>query len=128
MAPRPKTPPPDELLALRIENQRRRAGLSRPQLADALGVTPGAIGHWEKPRYRPSAAHLQALARVLRVPYGELLGENLSGGEREAQLILLRIARGLDDAGLAELCELLGRFACGQVLIAHLRSYRPKSD
>jgi DNA-binding XRE family transcriptional regulator len=53
-------PPPAERLKLR-EFQ----GLTQKQVAEALGVTPGAVSGWEKGRYEPRGD--------VRIQYAELL-------------------------------------------------------
>ena len=49
-------------LPARIRAARQHSGLSQRALAHALGVTPGAVGHWETGRTTPSARHLLELA------------------------------------------------------------------
>ena len=58
---------PDRLRALR-----RQAGLSRTALGALVGVTPGAIGHFENGYAQPSAPTLGALAGALGVTVGDL--------------------------------------------------------
>jgi transcriptional regulator with XRE-family HTH domain len=53
-------PPPPERVRLRVAQ-----GLTQAQVAEALGVTPGAVGGWEKGRYEPRG--------TVRVQYAELL-------------------------------------------------------
>jgi transcriptional regulator with XRE-family HTH domain len=50
---------------LRIAEQRERAGKTQAQLAEAMGVTPAAVAHWERGRRVPSIAVLQRIADAL---------------------------------------------------------------
>lgn len=43
---------------------RKRAGLTLQQVADALGVTKGAVGHWETGRHAIAPITLALLRRV----------------------------------------------------------------
>lgn len=53
-------PPPSERVRLR-----KAQGLTQARVAEALGVTPGAVGSWEKGRYEPRGD--------VRIQYAELL-------------------------------------------------------
>lgn len=44
---------PKWTLGDRLRKAREHAGVSRDQMAVRLGVTPGAISHWERDRQRP---------------------------------------------------------------------------
>lgn len=55
-------------VAERIRRARRIKGWSQARLARRLGITPGAVGHWERPGgSRPSSKHLIAIAKHLTV-------------------------------------------------------------
>jgi DNA-binding transcriptional regulator YiaG len=54
---------PDPIACRKI---RQRAGLSRPQLAAAIGVTDAALSLWEAGRRRPNAQHAERYLTVLR--------------------------------------------------------------
>ncbi|MEX2499548.1 MAG: helix-turn-helix domain-containing protein [Wenzhouxiangellaceae bacterium] len=57
-----------EDLADRIRRARRIKGWSQTRLAESLGVTPGAVGHWERPDgSQPSSEHLIEIAKQLSV-------------------------------------------------------------
>jgi transcriptional regulator with XRE-family HTH domain len=60
--PRPKT----------IRQLRTEHGLSQPQLATRLRVTPGTVSGWETGRRRPDAARLRALAAVFGIGADEI--------------------------------------------------------
>lgn len=70
---------PDEF-AVRLQKLRIRRGLSQSDLAVAMNVSAPAISGWEKGRARPKEGRIQALADILQVPLGELLGETEVGG------------------------------------------------
>ena len=58
----------------RLRALRHDADLSRTALGALVGVTPGAIGHFENGYAQPSAGTLGALADVLDVAVGDLYG------------------------------------------------------
>jgi transcriptional regulator with XRE-family HTH domain len=51
----------------RGEGIRRAAKLSLSDIAAAIGVTPGAVGHWEKGRRRPSGDAARRYIRLLGI-------------------------------------------------------------
>jgi len=52
----------------RIRRARRIRGWSQARLATRLGVTPSAVGHWERPNgHRPSSENLVEIAKHLSV-------------------------------------------------------------
>jgi transcriptional regulator with XRE-family HTH domain len=57
-----------------IRQLRRMRGLSNRELADQVGVTPGAISQWELGLHSPRQHHQTALARVLDVPWSTIFG------------------------------------------------------
>jgi transcriptional regulator with XRE-family HTH domain len=59
-------------LRLQVRELRLRAGMSRAALARKVGVTPGAIGHWEAGIRIPNPALLYKLAEVLGASLEEL--------------------------------------------------------
>jgi len=59
-----------QLLALREQR-----GWSQSQLAEAMGVTQGAVARWEKRSVVMSPEQIVQLAQVLKVSVQELLGE-----------------------------------------------------
>lgn len=63
-----------ELLAARLETARKRAGLSRFDLAEMIDVTPSAIAGYELRRYTPSPETLKLLAEALNVSADWLTG------------------------------------------------------
>lgn len=80
----------DASTALWIKNVRRRAGFASQQdLADALGVTRGAVGNWETGLGVPSMAHAERFAVVTNRKRAEVLakfGYPIGGGEPPAEI------------------------------------------
>lgn len=68
----------DHRLGRRIEIARRSAGLSREQLANAIGKSRGMIGHYETNEHEPSLSTLHAIADATDTPLIDLLGIQLS--------------------------------------------------
>lgn len=60
---------------LRIKELREEAGLSQPQLADAMGVAQSAVSSWEAGTYLPRVRQLPLLAGVLGCDYNALFAE-----------------------------------------------------
>ena len=58
-----------------IRQARERIGLSQIELAQAVGVSQGAISQWEKGLTHPSFKVLRTLARVLNTTIDEIVGE-----------------------------------------------------
>ena len=61
------------MMGARIAALRREAGMSQAQLAQALQVSPSAVGMYEQGRREPSADMLLAIARTLNVTVDYLL-------------------------------------------------------
>jgi transcriptional regulator with XRE-family HTH domain len=99
------------VLALRLREERRRAGLSLERLGEKAGVTGAFIAHIEAERKRPTLETLAKLAWALDLPVSELLSQadgaqadglrlarlfqDLSAEQRRKLLDLARAARGL---------------------------------
>jgi DNA-binding transcriptional regulator YiaG len=60
-ATRRQLPTPSECVSIRL-----KAGLTREQLAAAVGVTDSALALWEKGARRPSDRHAERYLSVLR--------------------------------------------------------------
>lgn len=71
-------------LALKLRTAREGLGLSQAELAQAVGVTQGAITHIEVGRKRPSVDLLVRLGAALSIPADELVGDLLAGVAGEA--------------------------------------------
>ena len=65
-------------LGQNIARIRQQRGLSRPQLAEKLGMTLGGVSAWEYGRTRPDLGSLKRLCEALGVSSDELLG--IEGG------------------------------------------------
>ena len=50
-------------------------GMSRSQVAEAIGVTPETIGRWERGESEPTRAYLISMARAYGVSIDQLVGE-----------------------------------------------------
>ncbi len=61
-------------LGQRIQELRKRAGLTQEQLAEQLGVTRQAVSKWESDNGVPELDALIALSRYFNLTLGELLG------------------------------------------------------
>ena len=69
------------MLGSRIAALRRRAGLSRSELAQRLRISPSAVGMYEQGRREPAVETLLAMARVFDVTMDYLL----TGAEQEGK-------------------------------------------
>lgn len=57
-----------------IRETREMLGMSPTELAESVGVTPGAISQWENGRTSPRQHHQIAVAQTLNVPWSLLFG------------------------------------------------------
>jgi putative transcriptional regulator len=71
MSRRPRTEP-GERVYNRILTERERLGMSRQELADAIGVHYQTVGYLERDEYSPSLVLALRLASVLRRPVEEI--------------------------------------------------------
>lgn len=67
-----RKPKADDPVYSRIEQYRVHAGLSRQELADAVGVHYQTVGYLERGEYAPSLALALRLAELLAVPVEQL--------------------------------------------------------
>lgn len=58
----------------RIAHWRQKAGLSRLQLAEMVGVTIQAVGQWERGDTQPSLASLARITSALGISMAEFYG------------------------------------------------------
>lgn len=56
-----------------IKRARIFAELSQTELAEKVGVTPGAVSQWESGATKPSAKRLKRLAKALKLSVDEIL-------------------------------------------------------
>ena len=57
-----------------IYKYRIKRGLNQPQLAKMLGVSKGAIPHWEMGRTRPDTNYIPALCEILGISISTFFG------------------------------------------------------
>ena len=73
-------------LASLLKQRRLALGLEQAQIAEQLGVTPAAVGNWERCMSRPDIDTIPQLCMVLGVTTAEILGIEpeltLTGDER----------------------------------------------
>lgn len=60
--------------AARIREHRKLRGLTAVEFAERVGVSGGAISHWETGRYAPSLEMQIAIADALDVAWVDLFG------------------------------------------------------
>lgn len=63
----------------RIREARQRAGISRQQLADRVGISYVSVYNWERGKYAPSSENLHHIATVCGVLPHELHGWDVVG-------------------------------------------------
>ena len=82
------------MLGARIAALRRDAGMSQAQLANALGISPSAMGMYEQGRREPAIETVVALSQIFQVSTDYLLTGNPVCAEEASlnQLLLDRIA------------------------------------
>lgn len=97
----------------RIEEARRKAGMSQSRLAIAVGTQQNSVSRWEKGSYAPSLSQAARIAQVCEVDLAWLITgqkkevENLSPDER--QILDLYRALGLrKDEALRRLASAAG--------------------
>lgn len=69
---------------MRIKEIREARGMTRKQIADAVGVSEVAVYYWENGRQKPSADKLPKLAELLGCTIDALYGREPPGGEVSA--------------------------------------------
>lgn len=58
-----------------LKRLRKMNGISQCQLADAIGVTQGAVSQWERGEVRPTLENLIAIAKALHCKVDDLIKE-----------------------------------------------------
>lgn len=56
-----------------IRKMREARGLTLTEFATAMGVTPGAVSHWENGRRKPGIDDLAKMARLLACKVDDLI-------------------------------------------------------
>lgn len=95
-------------LGERVAAARQRAGLTRAELADRLGVTEESVRRWEAGWTQPSADRLARLLVVLALDEAAL-GGGLAGGERRDRNRVAERDAAEREADLPPLARLLRR-------------------
>lgn len=68
-----------------IRDLRRQMNLTQEQLAEALGVTVGAVSKWESGANTPDVSLIAELADFFEVSIDALLGFNMEKAAQQAQ-------------------------------------------
>ena len=98
-------------LAQRIRSFRKEWGLTQEQLAQALGVTAGAVYKWEAELSVPDISLIVALADFFDTSVDVLLGYEMKDNRQEAAVERLREFKARKDcAGLAEAEKALTKY------------------
>lgn len=98
-------------LAQRIRSFRKERGLTQEQLAQALGVTAGAVYKWEAELSVPDISLIVALADFFDTSVDVLLGYEMKDNRQEAAVERLREFKARKDcAGLAEAEKALTKY------------------
>ena len=70
---------------MNLKELRERAGLTQLQIAQCLGVDPGAVCRWESGKTMPRSAKLPELAKLLRCSIDALYGREQPNGHDPAE-------------------------------------------
>lgn len=68
MKPKPKTTEADALIGLKIKKFRVLKGMSQSELAEPLDITFQQLQKYERGTNRVSAANIQKISQILKVP------------------------------------------------------------
>ena len=85
-------------LSEHIRSLRKARGLTQEQLAEALGVTAGAVYKWESRLSLPELPMLVQLADFFDTSVDALIGYTIKDNRRDATLARLMDLRGVDEA------------------------------
>lgn len=80
-------------LSENIRKYRKEKGMTQEQLAEALGVTVGAISKWELGASVPELALIAAMADFFETSVDALIGYEMQGGKAEAVLSRIKTYR-----------------------------------
>ena len=93
---------------------RKARSLTQQQLADALGVTPGAVYKWEANLSAPDLSLLVELADLFDTSVDALLGYDVKDNKQSTVVLRLKeLMRNRDKRGLAEADKALARYPNG---------------
>jgi transcriptional regulator with XRE-family HTH domain len=90
----------------RLKLLRKDKGITQPELAVILGVSKGAIGHWEVGRREPSLEKVTEIARLFKVSVDYLCG--ISSFRQEEETIDYLLLK-LREAGLVKLNDTIDK-------------------
>lgn len=108
---RPENPPIRLSLAENIRQLRKQRKLTQEKLAEALGVTVGAVYKWESGQSQPELSMLVELADFFDTSVDVLLGYRVRDNRLEAALARMDEAcRVLDSGALTEAEKILGKY------------------
>lgn len=108
------------ILAENIRSYRKQRGLTQEQLAEALGVTVGAVHKWEAKLSTPELNMITELADFFDVSVDALLGYRIRDNSQKAVTDRLVCAiRSEDPAGIAEAEKALKRFPSSFDIVYH---------
>ena len=62
-------------LHVNLQEQRKKKGLSKADVAEHLHISRQAISQWETGKTQPDIGSLQALCNLYGIPVSEMLGE-----------------------------------------------------
>ncbi len=98
-------------LSENIRSFRKQRGMTQEKLAEALGVTVGAVYKWESGQSQPELSLLVEMADFFDTSVDVLLGCRIKDNRLDAALDRMNAyCRTLDPAGLAEAEKVLGKY------------------
>jgi transcriptional regulator with XRE-family HTH domain len=80
-----------EVLASRLRDQRKKAGLSIEKLAELAGVGAGFLAHIETNQKKPSVATLGKIASALQISIADLFARHALAQPNEDQRLALQL-------------------------------------
>ena len=89
------------LIAETIRANRKAAGLTQEQLAEAMGVTVGAVSKWESGATTPDLSSILELAALFGISVDVLLGyqlQNTDAGQSAGRIRSLMLEKKYEDA------------------------------
>ena len=79
------------LIGARIQEYRKKAGLSQEEFAEKIGVSRQAVSKWERDKAYPDLDRLVCICEILDVQVGELIyGKS---GQADEQVLLSQCLR-----------------------------------
>ncbi len=78
------------MIGERIRILRERCGLTREELAEAIGVSAAAIEHYEADRWRPGRGLITRMAVLLKATVPELVGDCLAVQDEDGSTVYIK--------------------------------------